>query len=412
MVVKIDYGELESSSKALNKAAKYCGDYASRLRRKVPNELDNLTRGSSNYTSSASYFASAKIQSLEKQQQKCLDVSGKIDTFIKDAKSTDQRVAGIMKKEGNEFRKANGLSFGWADGLMQVITRFTIDQANKDDIRRWISSMLIDVSDAFNAYMLDFKYWYACKGGKYKIEVFFRRIGVIVATLAVIVAAVYLLPIVLAALGIGGVTSTVALFSLKGIVAICNLVTACIALSDAIYDRMYTIKAAKIAETDPGWAARYADISSTKEHLRKTYYGSDKDKFSMIWANIIEGVEIACIVVNVANMLDNAHHFFKGDYRANAVEWKRKFKIWDKDGNFSIDSTVKNWKENIKTLKFAFTHDYKSTQIAGARKRNYAIYREIEKMRDSEPYKVVMKLFDNLEDSIKKFEKYAYSKPT
>ena len=82
MVIEIDYSDLSSSSRSLDKAAKYCGEYASRLQRKVPDKLDNLTLGSSSYTSSASYFASAKIKSLESQQQKCLDVSGKIDSFI------------------------------------------------------------------------------------------------------------------------------------------------------------------------------------------------------------------------------------------------------------------------------------------------------------------------------------------
>lgn len=412
MVIEIDYGELSESSKALSKASKYCGEYASRLQKKVPNKLDDLTKGSSSYTSSASYFASAKIKSLESQKQKLLDVSGKIDDFIEDAKATDQRVANIMKREGNEFRKANGLDYGWADGLLQAMSRFSIGAVNKFDFTRWIDTWLRNVSDGFNAYMLDFKHWYACKGGKYVIEAFFKTLVVIAATLAVIIAAVYLLPIVLAALGIGGVTSTVALFSLKGLVAICNLVTASIALSDAIYDRMYTIKAATIAETDPGWAMRYADISSTTDHLRKTYYGTKDDKRSMVWANIIDGVEIACLAVNIWNMLDNAHHFFKGDYRANARKWTEKFKIWDNNGNFSLEKTLKNWKENINTLKFAFTHDYKSTQIAGARKRNYAIYREIEEMRNSQSYKNVMKFFDKLQEGIKKFEKYAYSKPT
>lgn len=401
MVVKIDYGELASSSTALNKAAKYCGDYASKLRRKVPNELDNLTRGSSSYTSSASYFASAKIQSLEKQQQKCLDVSGKIDTFIKDAKSTDQRVAGIMKKEGNEFRKANGLSFGWADGLMQVITRFTIDQANKDDFSRWISSRLRDVSDAFNGWILDFKHWYACEGGKYVISAVFKAVGLIVAVLAAFAALVVAWPIILGLIGGAALTWS-------AVVAISTAVVACIALADATVALINTIKAASIAKTDPGWAARYADITTASDQLCKTCYDSK-------WANILSNMGSVAIdvigtiasIISVVNLAVNGYKFFTNSYRANA-NWKRYFKMWDSNGKFNLKITIKNWKKNWEGLNFAFNHDFQYTQWEGARKRNYDSYDYLEKMKASKVYKKVMDFFDKLKEGVKKFEKYAF----
>lgn len=394
MVVKIDYGELESSSKALNKAAKYCGDYASRLRRKVPNELDNLTRGSSNYTSSASYFASAKIQSLEKQQQKCLDVSGKIDTFIKDAKSTDQRVAGIMKKEGNEFRKANGLSFGWADGLMQVITRFSIDRANKDDFSRWISSQLRDVSAAFNAWILGKKYWYACEGGKYIWKRRFAFVGVITAALAAFAALVVLFPI-----SVGG-------WAL--VVAICTAVSSCIALADATVALISSNKAVQLAKTDPGWAARYSETNSISGFLKKTCFEEKWMNIASNYAAIgINAISAICMAVNIWNMGRNAKLFFRNEYRANA-NWKNEFKMWDSKGRFSFDKTIKNWKTNLKGLDHAFTHDYQYTQWIGARKRNYQFFNSLEKMKKSTYYKNTMKFFDKLKDGVKKFEKYAF----
>lgn len=394
MVVKIDYGELASSSTALNKAAKYCGDYASKLRRKVPNELDNLTRGSSSYTSSASYFASAKIQSLEKQQQKCLDVSGKIDTFIKDAKSTDQRVAGIMKKEGNEFRKANGLSFGWADGLMQAITRFAIDDASKNSISRWISAGLRDISDGFNALILDFKCWYACKGGKYVFSAIFKAVGVVVAALAAFAALVVLFPI-----SVGG-------WAL--VVAICTAVSSCIALADATIALMSSIQAAQLTKTDPGWAARYSETNSISGFLKKTCFEEKWMNIASNYAAIgINAISAICMAVNIWNMGRNAKLFFRNEYRANA-NWKNEFKMWDSKGRFSFDKTIKNWKTNLKGLDHAFTHDYQYTQWIGARKRNYQFFNSLEKMKKSTYYKNTMKFFDKLKDGVKKFEKYAF----
>lgn len=407
MVVKIDYGELASSATALNKAAKYCGDYASRLRRKVPNELDNLTRGSSNYTSSASYFASAKIQSLEKQQQKCLDVSGKIDTFIKDAKSTDQRVAGIIKKEGNEFRKANGLSFGWSDGLMQVISRFAIDAVNKSSLTRWIDTLIRDRSDAFNAWLLDKKHWFACEGGKYKIMVWVKRFALVAAALAAFAAMVVAFPAILTAIAS---IASVGLVSSLGLIwsafaATCTMITTCIALADATISLNQTERAMKLATTDPGWAARYADISSTTEYLRKTYFGSEWDKTSMKLAKWIDVVSIVCGIVTFANYAVNGYKFFTGKYRANAKGVKH-FKVWDTDGKFSVKKMIKNWKHNLKTLDYAFTHDFQYTQWVGARKRNHATYATLEKMKKHWTYKTVKTFFDKLGDGVEWVDKY------
>lgn len=187
IIIEIEYSELACASRTLSKASSYCREYASSLQKKVPDKLNTLTRGSSTYTSSASYFVSAKIKSLESQQQKFLDVSGKINDFIEEAKNTDQRVANLMKREGNIFRKANGLSYGWIDGLMQALTRLAIGESNEEELSRWISACLRNVSEEFSGWMLDFKHWYTCKSRKYEISTVFEVVGLIVPALAALV---------------------------------------------------------------------------------------------------------------------------------------------------------------------------------------------------------------------------------
>lgn len=403
MVIEIDYGELASSSKALSKASKYCGEYASRLQKKVPNKLDDLTKGSSSYTSSASYFASAKIKSLESQKQKFLDVSGKIDDFIEDAKNTDQRVANIMKREGNEFRKANGLSYGWADGLMQALTRFAIGEANKDEFTRWISEGLRDVSAAISGWMLDIKHWYACEGGKYQVAKIFKWVGFAVAVLAAFAALIVALPVILG-------TSVVALASWAGIVAVCTAVAACIALADATVALINSYIAADMAKTDPGWAARYAETNSVSDMLSKTCFDSKWGNIiSNFAAGAIDVIGTVCSIVSIANLAVNGYKFFTNSYRANA-NWKRYFKIWDSNGKFSLDVTLKNWKTNWKGLDFAFHHDFQYTQLEGARKRNYTSYNFLEKMKDGKAYKNVMNFFDKLKEGVQKFENLAFNR--
>lgn len=401
MVLEIDYGELSSSSKALSKASKYCGEYASRLQEKIPNKLDDLTKGSSSYTSSASYFASAKIKSLESQKQKLLDLSGKVDDFIEEAKSTDQRVANFMKREGNEFRKANGLSYGWADGLMQALTRFSIGEANKNELSRWISARLRDVSDAFNGWVLDIKHWYACEGGKYQVAKIFKWVGFGVAVLAAFAALIVALPVIFG-------TSVVALASWAGIVAVCTAVAACIALADATVALINTYIAADMAKTDPGWAARYTETNSVSDMLRKTCFDSKWGNIiSNFAAGAIDVIGTVCSIVSIANLAVNGYKFFTNSYRANA-NWKRYFKLWDSNGNFSLDVTLKNWKTNWKGLDFALHHDFQYTQLQGARKRNYTSYSFLEKMKDSKAYKNVMNFFDKLKEGVQKFENVAY----
>lgn len=401
MIIEIDYGELSGSSKALSKASKYCGEYASRLQKKVPNKLDDLTKGSSSYTSSASYFASAKIKSLESQKQKLLDVSGKIDDFIEDAKATDQRVANIMKREGNEFRKANGLDYGWADGLMQAMSRFAIGAVNKSDFTRWIDTWLRDVSDGLNGWILDKKHWYACEGGKYQVAKIFKWVGFAVAVLAAFAALIVALPIVFGA-------SVVALASWAGIVAVCTAVAACIALADATVALINAYAAADIAKTDPGWAARYAETNSMSDMLRKTCFDTKWGNIiSNFAAGAIDVIGTVCSIISIANLAVNGYKFFTNSYRANA-NWKRYFKLWDSKGNFSLKVTLTNWKTNWKGLDFALHHDFQYTQLIGARKRNHGVYNFLEKMKDGKAYKNVMNFFDKLKEGIQKFEKLAF----
>ena len=405
MIVEIEYSELERASNSLRRASKYCGEYANRLQIKIPGQLNSLTKGSSSYTSSASYFASAKIKLLESQKQKFLDVSGKIDDFIEEARNTDQYVANILKREGNEFRKANGLTYGWADGLMQVISRFSIGVVNEFSFSRWIDTCLRDISDGFNAWKLDKKHAFACGGGKYKILVWVKGFALAAAALAVFAACVIAFPAIatlIAAIASGSVTWGLAWAAFA---ATCTMITSCIALADATVGLICTSNAALIADTDPGWAARYADISSTTEYLRKTYFDSAWDKKSMNLAEGINWVSKICGIVTIANYAVNGYLFFTGKYRANAKGVKH-FKVWDTKGKFSTEKMFKNWKHNLKTLDYAFTHDFQYTQWIGARKRNHPTFAALEKMKEHWTYKHVMHFFDKLGDCVEWLDKH------
>ena len=200
MIVEIEYSELERASNSLRHASKYCGEYANRLQKKIPGQLNSLTKGSSSYTYSASYFAYSKIKLLENQRQQFLTISGKIDDFIEVARNTDQRVANIMKREANEFRKANGLSYGWVDGLIQALTRFDIVKSNEDEFSRWIMSHLHNASETFDGWVLNLKHWYACKDGMNLLSEVSGTVGLIVAVLSALVLTKY--PIITSAVKI------------------------------------------------------------------------------------------------------------------------------------------------------------------------------------------------------------------
>ena len=413
MIIEVDYGELRSASRDLNKAAKYCGKYADQLRRKVNGGLDSLTLGHSNYTSSASYFSSAKIKALETQQVELEAAAARVERFEENARETDKKVESMMKKDGLAFRKANGMHSGWKDGLEYVKARFAIGALNSTSAGRWLDAQLRDVSETLMAYYLKAKHWYACEGGKYILGTVVKVVLVVAAVLAAFSALVTLLPVLLYAISPAlaaafGVTSAGALLSSSGIYALCTAITACISLADAMVDLNYTIKAASVAKTDPAWAARYADIDSASEALRKNCYSSKTANILSGWAAFgLDVTSLLCGVATFATRLYNGYTFFTKKYRKKA-NWKRHFKMWDSDGNFSLEKLVKNWEKNKAGLEYAFKHDFTYTQWVGARKRNHPTFAALERMKKSKSYKIGQKIFEGYQNVIHKFEQFAY----
>lgn len=408
MVVEVNYDHLLSTSNMLAKASVSCGEYARRIGTNVPQKLDNIASGSSSYTSSASYFASAKIKSLENQKQKLLSVSRKINDLVEDAKATDQRVASIMKRDCNSFRKATGLSHSWSDGLTQMMKLFANGVVKKkEEISKWIANCLCDMSDAFNCWVLDIKHWYARVIGndKYKIQVWVRGAVWLAAGLTVFAACIVAFPAVWkVVLGVISKKLTRKLLW-EAFSATCTAITSCIALADATVDLIYTKKARDIAQTDPKWAKHYADISSLTEWLRKGSEDSENSATRSKLAQITNFVQSVCTVVSYGNMLKNGYLFFIGKYRANAAGIKL-FKIWDDNQHFSTQEMLKNWKHNLKTLDYAFTHDFQYAQWVGARKRNHSTFAALEKMKQHWTYKHVMHFFDKLGDGMDWLDKH------
>lgn len=382
MSVQIDYSCLKSATKDLKKAGEKSDQYAERLQNKVIDKLDNLTKGSSRNTSNASYFASAKVKALNVTSTNCTTLSKKIDSFVTKAKETDRNVANYIKTEGNAFRKANGLSYGWFDGFAEAIARFGAILSGINDFTRWITDKLRGISDAINAIWLRAKHWIWCDGGKYVLKVVLAVAAIVFAVVAVIVA----WPVFVAAL-VG--TATVWTF----IVATCTLVTAVIALGDSVVSLFTNIQAFRAHKEDPGWAARYSSMNSMSSWLYKTNFDN---KYLNIITNVtsvaLDVISTLCAVVTIADGIMNICKFFSNAYRANA-NWKNSFKMWTKDGKFSFDAFKKNFSYNVKAFYDSFGNNHSINQMKGVAKRKYDWYKKFSEFTKGTDFRNIKKAY-------------------
>lgn len=385
--VVIDYGVLRDAAKDLEKAAGKCDKYANQLQKKVPNKLGNLTKGSSTYTSNASYFASAKIQKLDAANNTCATLSTKITTFVTKAQETDRKVANYIKTEGNDFRKANGLSYGWFDGFAEAIARFGAMISDASDFSRWITDKLRGISDAINAGWLKAKHWLWCDGGKYVIKAILSAVAVVFAVVAAIAACVVGWPALLAILA-GTLTWA-------NIVAVCAMITAVIAVVDFFVSACTNTVAALKHKTDPGWASRYSSMDSLSTWLYKTNF--DNKFFNIIsnWTSVgLDVISTICAVVTIVDGIRNVYRFFKNIGRKNA-NWKYHFKMWDKNGKFSFEIFKNHFSHNVKAFYNSFKNNRELNQMQGVAKRKYKWYNKFSKFTKGTTFKNIKTGYNN-----------------
>lgn len=387
MVCEVTYSYFSKAAKDASKVASECREYADELEKKVSKKISNIKLGQTGSTSQASYFISQKKQSLNNLATKYEAFSKKIEQASQYAEQTDKKVAAYIKTEGKSFRKAHGMSSGFFDGFIEVLTRFTNGVLDSTALGRWIKKGLVSFRDAIHRFKENFKYWFFCDGGKYWVKVGLAVAGLIFAVVALIAA----WPVAAAAIAAGWTLSTVA--------AVATTIMAVIGVADAVVSLVENSMAVHAFKNDPGWAERYGSVTSLSDFLHKTNFKSKFwNKFSEAGAFFIDVTTVACAIITVADSIKNVATFFKNGYRKNA-NWKRHFDTkTTKYGKFSFERTWKSIKTNKEGIDYAFKNK-DLIQKKGALKRTSEFFKNFSKFDKN------LKTFKNANKAVKNFTK-------
>lgn len=373
--IVLDYSEIKDSSRAAQKVADQCEDYADDLKRKVTKKLGDLKRGGSGNTNSATSYMNAKINELNKKATAFSNFSDDLDNFLNDsagAKETDKKAAKEIKSYSKIFLDNHGMSVGpITDFFMMLSNTFY----NSTEFGQWLKKMNNAWDDFWADAGRDLKYWYQCQGGKHKIRAWASIALTVVAVAALIVAGgafVTAMAALFSAISASAVTLGVAWSALA---ATAGVVSAVIGVFDAVVNNVYSFRAA--SEDDPAWAKRYDDINSYSDALKKVRFKDGfMNKLTSDWSKLIKGVEIVCNVINIVDMASKGIKFFK-NFKDTSAVWKNKGKVKffkEVNGKKTFNKTaVKYTWMNIKRDYGAFKDAFTKNIFEDYAKANYKI---------------------------------------
>lgn len=373
--IVLDYSEIKDSSRAAQKVADQCEDYANDLKRKVTKKLGDLKRGSSGNTSAATSYMNAKISELNKKATAFSRFSDDLDNFLNDsagAKETDKKAAKEIKSYSKIFLKNNGMNVGpITDFFMMLSNTFY----NSTEFGQWLKKMNNAWDDFWADAAKDLKYWYQCNGGKQILQAVAAVVLTVVAVAACVVAvgaAVAAIGALGAAIAAGAVTGGIIWGAVSATAA---AIGAVIGVADALTNTYFSFKAA--VEDDPAWAKRYGDMDSASDALEKVRFESGfMNKLSSGAAKVVKGVEIVCNIINIVDLANKGLKFAKNFKNTSAV-WKNKGKIkFFKvvDGKKTLNKTaVKYTWMNIKKDYGAFKDAFSKNIFEDYAKSNYKI---------------------------------------
>lgn len=303
----LNYTDIKAAYNAANKAAAKCESYAGEISKKVTRKIDQLERGGSSQTGSASYYAGRKISELNKKSGVYSNYANRLDDFLNGtsgAKAVDKKVSDYIKSELNTFRKKNGMK---VNAVTEFFTWLSTTIINKTEFGKWLKDTFTGIKNWLKDSIDDLEYWYRCGGGKYVL----KAIGGVILLVAAVIAVIVAWPIMVGAFSALAAGFTMAA-AWTALVATTTFIGAIIGAVDAAVNAYYNGKAFSVNNVDPAWAKRFDSYNSATEALRK--HRSDDKKWnenSYKWATAIEITELTCALINIADMAKNGINFLK-----------------------------------------------------------------------------------------------------
>lgn len=333
--IALNYDSIYSAAKKAKKVASNAEDYVSNLQKKMINKIDELEGQSSAYASSAKGNTSDKITRLNTKKDAYTDYAKKLEEFVEDettgVKAIDKRVAKMFKKDAEDFRDNNNLNI---NPVTQFFTFLACEFSNASDFARAISDGFTSVTNWLSDAWDSITDWYRYEGGKFWVNIgkAVLCIGLAIATIAVIVLT-------------GGI----------GIVAICAIIGAGIAILDGLVTCGINVIALAKESNDPAWALKLSKNDKASTLLRKVDTGSGAFNNTLNFlAGGLDLIEAGCTVVTIVGSIADlgkkipAIKNLIGDESKGLLKVLLDKSVRTKEGKAVV--TFKSLKNGLKTL--------------------------------------------------------------
>lgn len=244
--ILIKYNELTESANNATGAALRLDDYADCIPNVITNQLSNLSGDDSNgYVGSAIELANQKADSLREKAQEYRSYSGRIETFVENAKDADQRVSQKMDSLAHE----NLGDSPW-DQICYYLNKLYNDTIGSTELGAFIDNCISGVTDWCEKWTRKAFDWFVHGNGQYVLNIAISVLG----TAAAIAGAVILFPV-------SGVFAAV--------VAGLAIYSAGVSVINSVLTIADNCKAISLNDTDPGLARYYGKTSNISDFANK-----------------------------------------------------------------------------------------------------------------------------------------------
>lgn len=284
--ITIDYSDIMSASKKAKNASEYFEDYASELKKKIKNNLTDLSGSDSqgNINSTLS-IVNNKIKDINGKKDYYKNLSTSISNLKSTLEKRESNVVSQVRKIGEdalELKKRSKLQV-FRDMLYETIC---VDFVNCNKFTRAIGNFIKKANDWGQKALFKIGDWFKYGNGKYVIGIIFDVLAVAGAVIGAITA-------VALAVATGGAAVILV------VAAVASCIAAVMAAGDAICSITNKIKALKIAKKtdDPGRARYYGDISGVNDTIGK--YDLGGKEFNDIMGKVGTGYDYVHTAANI-----------------------------------------------------------------------------------------------------------------
>lgn len=271
-ILFVDYSALDNSIKYANKAAAEARDYAENIDKKVCRKLMDLTGGSNANISNADWFASKKMDDLNKKAERLETYAARLEKFGTHVEEVDKGVKNSFNSLAATFKKNNNIQIS---PVREFFVRLFTESINATEFGRWVKDAFNTIGDFRHTIKDELKYWYECEGGKYWVDIGLAVVAVVAAIITIAIAG-------------------------AGFFAVVAIIGSVIAIVNGLVDIGTAGKALLLNDTDPAKAQRYGKMEKASDVMDTIVTDNNTvNRFLYTTGDLIDATEAFCDLVGV-----------------------------------------------------------------------------------------------------------------